>query len=172
MTIELTYICMVPVKTKGRKTKVWEVLTKDDSEKGVGGEDLLGEVRWFGRWRGYAFFPSSNTVYEHKCLREIADFIQGQTREHMALKRKPKKVTGRVKLTDPQLDELRAMAVKPQSTYGSSRTRVQNNLVAKGLAQYVNEEGKPMGGPDATYLANRCAITAAGRAKLKELRST
>ena len=42
----------------------------------------LGEVKWFGRWRGYAFFPELYTIYEQKCMREIADFIEAQTKEH------------------------------------------------------------------------------------------
>ena len=55
------------------KTTIWGVLTKGDDTK-------LGEVRWFGRWRTYAFFPQSDTVYEPTCLGDIATFI----RERMA----------------------------------------------------------------------------------------
>lgn len=71
-----------------------------------------------------------------------------------------------VKLTKPQLAELKQLARKPQSTYGSSRTRVQNTLVGKGLAQYLDEDGNTLRSLDATYLADRCAITDAGRAYL------
>jgi hypothetical protein len=60
------------------KTLVWEVRTKA-SVKGEGGR-FLGEIRWFGRWRGYAFYPYMDTLYEQRCMREIADFVEAQTR--------------------------------------------------------------------------------------------
>ena len=74
-----TYILMVQIGDTG-KTKVWAVEAKEDGAK-------LGEVRWFGRWRGYAFFPI-NAIFEHRCLRDIADFVEGQTKEHRSQKRK------------------------------------------------------------------------------------
>ena len=39
--------------------------------------DTLGEVRWFGRWHQYTFFPKSDCVFSAGCLRDIADFITG-----------------------------------------------------------------------------------------------
>jgi len=55
------------------KTRVWDVATKEDYE------DLVGEVRWFGPWRCYAFYPYDKTVFEKTCLRDIADFCEEQT---------------------------------------------------------------------------------------------
>jgi hypothetical protein len=46
-----------------------------------GGEGL-GEVRWFGRWSQYAFFPFGGTVFEQDCLRDIATFCEQRTKEH------------------------------------------------------------------------------------------
>jgi len=83
---EYTYIRMEQVRNTG-KTLIWEVLTKDGG-KDPGGGELLGEVKWFGRWRGYAFFPLRDTIYEHRCLRDIADFVETQTKAHRAKKRK------------------------------------------------------------------------------------
>jgi hypothetical protein len=42
-----------------------------------------------------------------------------------------------MRLTKPQLAELRLLSKGPQCTYGSPRTRVQNNLCNMGLARYV-----------------------------------
>ena len=58
-----------------RKTKRWMICAKD-------GEVGLGEVKWFGKWRCYAFFPLNDTIYEKSCLRTIATFCEIKTNEH------------------------------------------------------------------------------------------
>lgn len=55
----------------GRKTSIWIVRQKDGT--------ALGDVRWYGPWRCYSFFPLASTVFERKCLRDIADFCERQT---------------------------------------------------------------------------------------------
>jgi hypothetical protein len=49
----------------------------------VGGEEprpqvLIGEIKWFGRWRQYAFFPATACVFSEGCMTEIATFIREQ----------------------------------------------------------------------------------------------
>lgn len=59
------------------KTEVWDVLSDAGS--------ILGQVSWFGRWRCYAFFPASKTVFERLCLLDLAAFCERETarrREH------------------------------------------------------------------------------------------
>lgn len=60
--------------TRTGKTECWTVMSRDG----------LGHVRWFGRWRKYAFFPAEGAVFEEVCLREIANFCQARTKEHRA----------------------------------------------------------------------------------------
>lgn len=62
-----------------RKTKTFAVVPK-----GWGGREaeVLGEVRWFSRWRCYSFFPSCATIYEQVCLRHIALFCETETNRH------------------------------------------------------------------------------------------
>lgn len=62
-----------PRPSASGKTSEWDVV----GHKGV----LLGHVAWFGRWRKYVFFPSPATVFEQACLREIANFLERETRE-------------------------------------------------------------------------------------------
>jgi hypothetical protein len=62
-----------------RKTKRWSV----DTLNGI----LLGHVQWYGQWRQYSFFPHDATVFERKCLRDIASFCEMKTREHLRLPR-------------------------------------------------------------------------------------
>jgi len=51
------------------KTKVIEVLSKEH-------ESSLGIIRWFNRWRQYAFFPESGTVFNVECLNDIQSYIR------------------------------------------------------------------------------------------------
>lgn len=54
-------------RSKSGKTGIYTVYSRDN---------VLGVVRWFGRWRQYAFFPKSDTLYSRGCLRDIADFVE------------------------------------------------------------------------------------------------
>lgn len=62
------------------KTFKYEVLTKDTPPI------KLGEVRWFGRWRQYAFFPNFETVFEKQCMRDITNFLETLMAERKAKK--------------------------------------------------------------------------------------
>lgn len=64
------------------KTKIWKV-------RNIESRVALGKIRWFGRWRQYAFFPEEDLVFEKTCLRTIADFCERNTRRH--LRSKPEK---------------------------------------------------------------------------------
>lgn len=57
------------------KTTVWEVCNTKEGTR-------LGFVKWFGRWRKYAFFPIHERIFEEVCLREIALFCEERTKEH------------------------------------------------------------------------------------------
>lgn len=86
---------------------------------------------------------------------------------------------GPVRITPPQEHELRQLADRPQTTFGARRARVQNCLVDKGLAVYVDESGSevPRFEPGLTTRSapnsaiDSCTITKAGRAFLKSKRS-
>ena len=61
---------------KDRKTKVWEVRSAND-------DAFLGTISWRASWRQYVFEPQRGyaTVWSHKCLTELAAFIQGRMNE-------------------------------------------------------------------------------------------
>jgi len=52
------------------KTKVIEVISKIHG-------DRLGIIKWFGRWRQYAFFPWKETIFNVECLNDIQSYIRG-----------------------------------------------------------------------------------------------
>ncbi len=35
----------------------------------------LGEVKWFSRWRQYAFFPYEGTVWNRECMADVTGVI-------------------------------------------------------------------------------------------------
>lgn len=59
----------------GERTSIWLVRSKENGF-------TLGFVKWYGPWRKYAYFPNSDTVYEETCNRDIADFIENETKKH------------------------------------------------------------------------------------------
>lgn len=61
------------------KTEIWEVVTTYD-----GGGNALGQIRWHGAWRKYAFWPYPTTLFEPTCLRDLADFCDKQMAERKA----------------------------------------------------------------------------------------
>lgn len=80
-----------------------------------------------------------------------------------------------MKLTKPQLKELRLLAVERQSTRGCNRARVQNSLREKKLARFCEEDGSRREVSIYEVLASYgnphpfCEITDAGREVLREL---
>ena len=58
--------------SKSGTTLVWNIVS------GV----LLGQVKWHAPWRCYAFYPDTNTIYEHDCLKSIAEFCWDATIAH------------------------------------------------------------------------------------------
>jgi len=70
------------LNTPERKTSIVRVVA-------IQGSCLLGEIKWYGAWRKYCFFPAPNlmTIFEEDCLRDIAQFCEEATRAHRESKR-------------------------------------------------------------------------------------
>jgi hypothetical protein len=52
------------------KTKVILVISKSS-------ESRLGIIKWFSRWRQYAFFPENGVVFNVECLEDIQSYMKG-----------------------------------------------------------------------------------------------
>lgn len=61
-------------RRNGLKTDRWLVYNKD-------AEIQIGEIKWYGPFRAYSFFPKNDCVFESTCLQDITNFIQHQMRE-------------------------------------------------------------------------------------------
>ena len=58
------------------KTRRWVIRDRHDG--------VLGWVKWFGRWRQYCFYPTTDTVFNNGCLRNIIEFLEHANAEHRA----------------------------------------------------------------------------------------
>lgn len=61
------------------KTKIWKVVNKNNPD------DVPGIIKWNGGWRKYVYY-SVHAYYDWQCLRQIADFIEEQTKDHRSKK--------------------------------------------------------------------------------------
>jgi hypothetical protein len=66
--MESKYLEFLKIATL-RRTDVYSVLAKASGMK-------LGEIKWFGRWRQYAFFPCGESVWNLHCLADIQRFLE------------------------------------------------------------------------------------------------
>ena len=64
-------------RTESGKTCIWFVKSRGNSVP-------LGQVRWYGAWRKYVFYPSHDTLFDYACLQDIASFCQTNTKGHNA----------------------------------------------------------------------------------------
>ena len=71
MKLRYKHIHFVEVEKKP-KTSVWEC--RNNSSTGT-----LGEIKWYGPWRQYCYFPTVQAVYSVGCFEDINAFI-GQLR--------------------------------------------------------------------------------------------
>ena len=62
------WIDFINQESVGKKTDTYFVQNRET-------RSLIGQVKWYGPFRKYSFFPLNNTVYEPTCLRDIAEFI-------------------------------------------------------------------------------------------------
>lgn len=62
------WIDFMDVSSQAKKTKTFLVINRESKTQ-------IGEVKWYGAWRQYSFFPNPKTVYERQCLLDIAKFI-------------------------------------------------------------------------------------------------
>lgn len=63
-----------------KKTKTFLVWNKENDEVPI------GEIKWYGPFRKYAFYPQPNTVYEPTCMQDITDFLNDLMDERKAEK--------------------------------------------------------------------------------------
>ena len=66
---ETKWMVLQEIPNEGKKTRIFQILTKDEVAF------VLGYIKWYGPWRQYTFQPEGGTVFEHQCLQDIRAFL-------------------------------------------------------------------------------------------------
>lgn len=69
----MSYLHFNELNNPGFKTRIWEVTNNTN-------DCILGIVRWRASWRKYVYLPVEGTLYDPNCIRDIANFMDEQTR--------------------------------------------------------------------------------------------
>ena len=51
------------------KTEIWNIISKSNNF-------ILGQIRWYGPWRQYCFYPTPHTVFNPTCMEDISKQIK------------------------------------------------------------------------------------------------
>lgn len=38
-------------------------------------KDEIGQIKWYGAWRKFCFYPNGDTIWDNKCLEQIIAFL-------------------------------------------------------------------------------------------------
>jgi len=50
------------------KTEVWNIISKSSGFN-------LGQIKWYGAWRAYCFYPSPHCIFNISCMDDIKKMI-------------------------------------------------------------------------------------------------
>ena len=62
------YFSILEEKLEGRKTPILHICSK------LSGNEI-GEIKWYGAWRKFCFFPNKDTIWDDKCLTSLNEFL-------------------------------------------------------------------------------------------------
>lgn len=63
------YFMILEEKLINRKTPIFHIYNSKS-------KDEIGEIKWYGAWRKYCFFPNHDTIWDSKCLNNINNFLE------------------------------------------------------------------------------------------------
>lgn len=59
---------------KGRVTQIYNVINRKWGDK-------IGQIKWYGAWRQYCFFPRKNTIWSKSCMKDIMEVLDALEKE-------------------------------------------------------------------------------------------
>ena len=70
---ECDYFMISEEVVEGRKTSILHI----HSNQG----HYLGDIKWYGAWRKFCFYPIQETIWDNKCLSELLNFLEQYNKE-------------------------------------------------------------------------------------------
>lgn len=61
------YFFIVKQVVKDRKTPLYHIFEHNTN--------YIGEIKWYGPWRKFCFYPDKDTIWDNKCLTEVVNFL-------------------------------------------------------------------------------------------------
>jgi hypothetical protein len=68
------FMTLTEVSVAGARTRRFTV----SSARGA----VLGEIKWYGAWRQYCFWPAPRTIFNKGCLTDLHGWLTQLTGEH------------------------------------------------------------------------------------------
>ena len=59
------YLMFSRTQVANRKTDIVNVRSRRDAWT------PLGQIKWYGKWRQFCFYPSGDTIFNRACLKDI-----------------------------------------------------------------------------------------------------
>lgn len=113
----------------GAKTRQFSVNSRSN-------RSLIGYVKWWGNWRKYVFFPLNSTLFDDKCMRQIAQFCEEATTAHKS--RLPNKQRAKNMALARRERRIEQLALTKQAKCGNmdsvSEVPGPNNRVVEGVS--------------------------------------
>ena len=66
---ETKYLRFIDVEAYRQKTKIISIVN-------IHHDEVIGEIKWFSKWRQYCFSPNFNTIWNKECLEDVNSIIK------------------------------------------------------------------------------------------------
>lgn len=67
ITYKSDYFYITEEILPNRKTLIYNIINNNNLK--------IGQIRWYGPWRKFCFYPDSDTIWDNKCLQDVLNII-------------------------------------------------------------------------------------------------
>lgn len=67
ITYKSDYFYITEEILPNRKTPIYNIINNNNLK--------IGQIRWYGPWRKFCFYPDSDTIWDNKCLQDVLNII-------------------------------------------------------------------------------------------------
>lgn len=67
ITYKSNYFYITEEILPNRKTPIYNIINNNNLK--------IGQIRWYGPWRKFCFYPDSDTIWDNNCLQDVLNII-------------------------------------------------------------------------------------------------